>query len=88
MREVENRLRNTKWVSGFGEGAKVRSATWYPVKLDGVSREVLCTKDKKRWQLRDDAAKILEYGNPRDGLKVVLDEQGYREARRLNGSIF
>jgi hypothetical protein len=84
MTEVENRPRNTKWVSGFGEGAKVRSATWYPVKLDGVSREVLCTKDKKRWQLRDDAAKILEYGNPRDGFEsrqeTVLDEQGYREA--------
>lgn len=32
---------NRRWVQGFGEGAKSKEATWYPVKVDRVDRKTL-----------------------------------------------
>jgi regulator of replication initiation timing len=63
---------NAQWVVGFGEEAKVRQATWYPIKVDGVARENICKKTGNGWQFKDDTGKLLEESNSRPNLSVKV----------------
>ena len=36
---------NKKWINALSEGAKAREASWYLLKVDGVTREVLCKRE-------------------------------------------
>lgn len=63
---------NAHWVAGFGEEAKVRQATWYPIKVDGVARENICKKTGNGWQFKDGTAKLLEESNSRPNLSVKV----------------
>ena len=50
---------NAEWVKGFGEEAKIRQATWYPIKLDGVPKEVLCTREGNGWDFKADRKSVV-----------------------------
>jgi hypothetical protein len=34
-----------RWINTLEEGAKAREASWYPLKIDRVTRETLCKKE-------------------------------------------
>lgn len=61
---------NKRWVRGFGEGAKAKEATWFPLKVDGVMREELCKKEGTGWEFKDDALEIISKSNSREGFQV------------------
>lgn len=61
---------NARWVRGFGEAARAKAATWYPIKVDGVAREAICKTEGNGWQFREDALQIINESNSREGMKV------------------
>lgn len=61
---------NKRWVRGFGEHAKVKEATWYPVKVDGVQIDVLCSLENNKWQFKGDVLDIINEGNVEKGIEV------------------
>ncbi|RFU26787.1 hypothetical protein B7463_g9555, partial [Scytalidium lignicola] len=80
---------DTNWVRGFGEEAKMKLATWYPIKLDGVLREVLCMNEGDGWQFRSDAAQIIESGNSKEGINVKVKMMHWisKPTEKMQGSI-
>jgi hypothetical protein len=70
--QAEKARSNARWVRGFGAEAKVKEATWYPIKVDGVAREVICTAKGEgySWEFRDDVLDIINKSNSREGFKV------------------
>ncbi|KFX86510.1 hypothetical protein O988_09535, partial [Pseudogymnoascus sp. VKM F-3808] len=60
---------NARWVRGFGEAARAKAATWYPIKVDGVAREAICKTEGNGWQFREDALQIINESNSREGMK-------------------
>jgi hypothetical protein len=61
---------NARCVRGFGEAARAKAATWYPIKVDGVAREAICKTEGNGWQFREDALQIINESNSREGMKV------------------
>jgi hypothetical protein len=61
---------NARWVRGFGEAAKAKEATWYPIKVDGVAREAICKEGGNGWEFREDALQVIDDSNSRSGMKV------------------
>lgn len=89
-KEQANTVReNADWVKGFGEDAKVRQATWYPIKLDGVPKEVLCTREGNGWDFKADAAQILGGGNSQEGERFGVKKLHWlsKPTAKLEGSL-
>src|SRR5271170_309364 len=61
---------NKKWINALGEGAKAREASWFPLKVDGVTREVLCKREGTGWEFKDDVLEIINESNSREGFQV------------------
>ena len=70
-KEQAQAARNSlSWVNALGEGAKAREALWYPLKVDGVTREVLCKKEGSGWEFKDDVLEIINKSNSKEGFQV------------------
>jgi hypothetical protein len=81
---------NKRWVRGFGESAKVKEATWYPVKVDGVQIDVLCSLKENKWQFKGDVLDIINEGNVEKGINVKAKNIYWLRQPKLdavNGSI-
>jgi hypothetical protein len=70
--QADTARKNRQWLQGVGQGVSARQAMWYPVKVDGVDREILCTKEGNGWQFKEDASKMLENSNLTTDVKVKI----------------
>jgi hypothetical protein len=87
--QAESARANAQWTKALGEGAKVRQATWYPIKLDGVAREEICTKAGNGWQLKEGLEKLISESNSKPGFAVKVMKAHWLSApsAKLSGSM-
>jgi hypothetical protein len=71
-KQAEAARNNIRWARELSERAKPREATWYPVKVDSVSREMLCRKEGTGWEFKDDAKDYINSQNSRPDFKVQV----------------
>lgn len=70
--QAEAARANARWVRGFGPEAKAKEAVWYPIKVDGIAKEVICkTKDGRfTRELQDDILETISKSNSHEGFVV------------------